>query len=315
MSLAAGRWPWWLLFSCGMGLVGGDELCPTKCTCRLLEVVCSGLMEYPHDMPLTTRQLVLKENNITYLPAISLGLLNDLVYLDCRSNQIMEIMDYTFIGVHKLIYLDISFNNISQISPYGFSMLNNLVILNISNNPHLKQISKYTFGNNTALRHLDLSNTGLEFLDVHSIQHLFNLKALYLKGNPWNCDCTLVDFSIHLIVTNIEYPDKLNATCKEPAEMIGWPLTMVGNPLRYKCLTHLDRQDYAFLLLIGFCIFSGGTVAAWLTGVCAVLYENIHRKAEDEEIDEEIENERPNRNRVFRYKHAKSFDSMNHHFV
>ncbi|XP_074076457.1 leucine-rich repeat-containing protein 52 [Macrotis lagotis] len=302
MSLAPGHWPWWLLFSCGMGLVGGDEFCPKKCTCRLLEVICSGLVTYPFDMPLSTRQLTLTGNNITFLPAISLGLLSDLSYLDCRFNQITEILDYTFIGVYKLIYLDLSFNNISQLSPYSFSMLTNLVVLNISNNPQIREINKRTFANNTSLRQLDLSNTGLESLNVLVISHLFNLKSLHLKGNPWNCNCPLLDFSIYLIVTHIDYPDSLNATCKVPSDMAGWPLTLVGNPLRYKCLTHLNHKDYAFLLLIGLCIFAGGTVAAWLTGMCAVLYEHIHRNVDDEELDEETKETRPRRTRVFKSK-------------
>lgn len=81
--------------------------------------------------------------------------------------------------------------------------------------------------------------------------------------------------------------DDQNATCAEPAELAGWPVTQVGNPLRYMCITHLDRQDYIFLLLIGFCIFSAGTVAAWLTGMCAVLYQNARRKASEDEAEEE----------------------------
>ncbi|XP_043859049.1 leucine-rich repeat-containing protein 52 [Dromiciops gliroides] len=315
MSLVTGRWPWWLLLSCGIGLVSGDDLCPKKCTCGLLGVVCTDLVEFPDNVPLSTRQLILKENRITILPAMSLGLLIDLIYLDCRFNKITQIMDYTFIGVDKLMYLDLSFNNLSLISPYGFSMLHHLVILNISHNPHLKEINKYTFANTTSLRHLDLSNTGLEFLDVHTIHHLSNLKSLHLKGNPWNCNCMLVEFSMYLIVTKIEYPESENITCLGPIEMAGWPLTLVGNPLRYKCLTHLDREDYAFLLMVGFCIFSGGTVAAWLTGVCAVLYENFHRRAEDEEVEEEIEDEKHKRIRVFKCKDNRNFDAMNHHFV
>lgn len=81
--------------------------------------------------------------------------------------------------------------------------------------------------------------------------------------------------------------DDANATCVEPTELAGWPITQVGNPLRYMCITHLDRQDYIFLLLIGFCIFSAGTVAAWLTGVCAVLYQNALRKSSEDEAEDE----------------------------
>ncbi|XP_044530799.1 leucine-rich repeat-containing protein 52 [Gracilinanus agilis] len=280
MSLATGPWPWWLLFSCGIRLVEGQDYCPKKCVCRSLEVSCSGLLNYPLDMPLTTRQLILKENNITYLPAINLGLLNDLVYLDCSFNKITEIMDYTFVGVHKLLYLDLSFNNITYISPYSFTMLHNLVILNISNNPYLMDIDRYTLANNTALRQLDLSHTALETLPVKTINHLVNLKILHLNGNPWKCNCSLVDFTVYLIVTNIEYPDNVNATCKGPPELEGWPLTLVGNPLRYMCLIHLHRGDYTFLFMVGFLIFAAGIIAAWITGMCAVLCEVIHRKAE-----------------------------------
>nr|XP_060485064.1 leucine-rich repeat-containing protein 52-like [Panthera onca] len=84
-----------------------------------------------------------------------------------------------------------------------------------------------------------------------------------------------------------EAGDDQNATCTEPTELAGWPITQVGNPLRYMCITHLDRQDYLFLLLIGFCIFSAGTVAAWLTGMCAVLYQNVRRKSSEDETEDE----------------------------
>lgn len=84
--------------------------------------------------------------------------------------------------------------------------------------------------------------------------------------------------------------DGQNATCMEPAELSGWPITRVGNPLQYMCITHLDHQDYIFLLLIGFCIFAAGTVAAWLTGVCAVLYQNAHRKSGGDDTEDESGN-------------------------
>lgn len=82
--------------------------------------------------------------------------------------------------------------------------------------------------------------------------------------------------------------DAENATCQEPAELAGWPVAQVGNPLRYMCLTHLDSRDYLFLLLIGFSIFLAGTVAAWLTGVCAVLYQSMQRHNEEADDEDEL---------------------------
>ncbi|XP_062959995.1 leucine-rich repeat-containing protein 52 [Cynocephalus volans] len=288
MSLASGPGPGWLLFSFGMGLISGSK-CPNNCQCQAQEVICTALQltEYPPDIPLNTRRLFLNDNRITSLPAMHLGLLSDLVYLDCHNNRIREVMDYTFIGVFKLIYLDLSSNNLTSISPFSFSVLSNLVRLNIANNPQLLSLHKYTFANTTSLRYLDLRNTGLQTLDHAAFHHLMVLQTLYLSGNPWKCNCSFLDFAIFLIVSHLDHSDDLNATCVEPTDLAGWPISRVGNPLRYMCITHLDRQDYIFLLLIGFCIFAAGTVAAWLTGVCAVLYQNTRRKTREDEPEDE----------------------------
>lgn len=57
--------------------------------------------------------------------------------------------------------------------------------------------------------------------------------------------------------------------------------------LHFSCLTQLYKQDYVFLCLVGFCIFLAGTMAAWLAGVCAVIYEAYASKGEEEEEEEE----------------------------
>ncbi|KAI5946199.1 Leucine-rich repeat-containing protein 52 [Manis javanica] len=288
MSLAAGPGPGWLLFSFGMGLVSGSK-CPKNCQCQAQEVACTGmqLTAYPSDVPLSTRRLYLNDNAITFLPAMNLGLLSDLVYLDCQNNLIREVMDYTFIGVFRLIYLRLSSNNLLLVSPHSFSVLSSLVHLDISNNPHLFSLSKYTFANTSSLRHLDLRNTGLQTLDPTAFHSLVTLQTLYLSGNPWKCNCSFLDFTVYLLVSHLNHPDDDNATCVEPTELAGWPITRAGNPLRYMCVTHLGRQDYIFLLLVGFCIFSAGTVAAWLTGLCAVLYQNARRKASEDKAEAE----------------------------
>nr|KAF6397269.1 leucine rich repeat containing 52 [Rousettus aegyptiacus] len=208
MSLASGPGPGWLLFSFGMGLVSGSK-CPSQCQCLVQEVTCTGmrLTEYPPDIPLNTRRLYLNDNAIMVLPAMELGLLSDLVYLDCHDNLIGELMDYTFVGVSKLIYLDLSSNNLTSISPYGFSVLGNLVHLNISNNPHLSSLNRYTFANTSSLRYLDLRNTGLQTLDHAAFQGLLTLHTLYLSGNPWRCNCSFLDFTIYLIVTHLNHPE------------------------------------------------------------------------------------------------------------
>lgn len=58
--------------------------------------------------------------------------------------------------------------------------------------------------------------------------------------------------------------------------------------LHFNCLTQLYKQDYIFLCLIGFCIFFAGTVAAWLAGVCAVIYAVHTSKGEEEDEDDTV---------------------------
>lgn len=104
--------------------------------------------------------------------------------------------------------------------------------------------------------------------------------------------------------------DDQNATCVKPEELSGWPISQVGNPLRYMCLTHLDRRDYVFLLLVGFCIFAAGTVAAWLTGVCAVLYQNARRRSSEDEADDEAGHKVEVGRRIFQTSRDPSFPHL-----
>lgn len=182
--------------------------CPRRCSCRYLEVNCTGqqLQEFPVPIPLDTRQLILAANNVSYLPAVELSFLADLVYLDCRKNLLGDDLDFTFIGVAKLVYLDLSFNNLTQVTFSTFSHLLSLVVLKISDNPNLVAIEKDAFANNTWLRHLDVSRTGLTFLDTSTVRDLPNLRILGLSDNPWHCNCSFLDFITWMTESNVHFP-------------------------------------------------------------------------------------------------------------
>ncbi|XP_074859325.1 leucine-rich repeat-containing protein 52 [Carettochelys insculpta] len=281
----------WLVLLFVIEVIAQSPNCPAKCTCQYLEVNCTGqqLQDFPMTIPLDTRQLILATNNISYLPSVEMNFLTDLVYLDCRENTISEDLDFVFIGLNKLIYLDLSFNNLTRVTFNTFSQLTSLVVLKLSNNPNLVAIEKDSFANNTWLRHLDMSRTGLTFLDTSTVKDLPNLKSLGLSENPWNCNCSFLDFTLWMKKSGVRFPDAKNISCYSPATLHGWSLPEVESTLHYTCLLHLQERDYAFLGLIGFCIFSAGTVAAWLAGMCAVLYEFHTTKGEDEEDEDEDE--------------------------
>ncbi|XP_009869019.1 PREDICTED: leucine-rich repeat-containing protein 52 [Apaloderma vittatum] len=287
MSLPGRPQPLSLVFLLGMGMASENINCPSRCSCQYLEVNCTGqqLQEFPEAIPLDTRQLILAENNVSYLPAVELSFLADLVYLDCRKNLLGDDLDFTFIGVAKLVYLDLSFNNLTQVTFSTFSHLLSLVVLKISDNPNLVVIEKDAFANNTWLRHLDVSRTGLTFLDTSTVRDLPNLRFLGLSDNLWHCNCSFLDFITWMTETTIHFPDADNITCYTPEGLRALKMPVVEAQLHFNCLTQLYKQDYIFLCLIGFCIFFAGTGAAWLAGICAVIYE-VHTSKGEEEEDE-----------------------------
>lgn len=197
-----------LMFLLGMGMASERINCPSSCSCQYLEVNCTGqqLQEFPAAIPLDTRQLILAANNVSYLPAVELSFLADLVYLDCRKNLLGDDLDFSFIGVAKLVYLDLSFNNLTQVTFSTFSYLLSLVVLKISDNPNLVAIEKDAFANNTWLRHLDVSRTGLTFLDTSTVRDLPNLRFLGLSDNLWHCNCSFLDFITWMTESSVHFP-------------------------------------------------------------------------------------------------------------
>ncbi|XP_030062654.1 leucine-rich repeat-containing protein 52 [Microcaecilia unicolor] len=262
--------------------------CPQTCTCDQLLVNCSEkhLNNFPLDIPVDTRQLVLAKNIISYLPSVELNFLIDLVYLDLSSNSIHDI-EATFINVVRLVYLDLSYNNLSQIDSTTFYLLTSLVVLKLSGNPNLAQIEKNAFTNNTGLRELYLSRTGLTFLDISTVSELPNLRTLDLSFNSWHCYCSMKDFFSWINESNLYFLDAANTTCSVPIEVHGKPLSDMQEEVRQMCISNLYKKDYIFLSLVGFGIFFSGTVAAWIAGVCIVMYNKLCKSEEDDQEDEE----------------------------
>uniref|UniRef100_A0A8B9KC94 Uncharacterized protein n=1 Tax=Astyanax mexicanus TaxID=7994 RepID=A0A8B9KC94_ASTMX len=269
-------------FSFFLSLAG----CPARCVCdEQLVVQCAGqrLAEFPAELPLATRQLILSDNGIGELPALQLNYLADLVYLDCSNNSLSELSESTFGNLRKLAYLDLSFNALARIDARTFGPLASLVMLRMTDNPGLSEIDARAFAENAALQVLDVSRNNLTVLNASALMALPALRALGLSGNPWSCDCQTEDLCLWMHVE-----DEGQTVCQAPAEMRGRRLSEVGMQLRSECHQGLGYWDYLFFIAIGFVIFSAGTVSAWVMGVLMVLYER-YSKRKSEELDSDDE--------------------------
>uniref|UniRef100_A0A8B9RDD5 LRRNT domain-containing protein n=1 Tax=Astyanax mexicanus TaxID=7994 RepID=A0A8B9RDD5_ASTMX len=187
--------------------------CPARCVCdEQLVVQCAGqrLAEFPAELPLATRQLILSDNGIGELPALQLNYLADLVYLDCSNNSLSELSESTFGNLRKLAYLDLSFNALARIDARTFGPLASLVMLRMTDNPGLSEIDARAFAENAALQVLDVSRNNLTVLNASALMALPALRALGLSGNPWSCDCQTEDLCLWMHVEGFKLLDLIN---------------------------------------------------------------------------------------------------------
>ncbi|KAK2835789.1 hypothetical protein Q5P01_016273 [Channa striata] len=275
------------LFVFVMGVAPSPALtagCPDRCVCDdQLVVQCAGqeLTQFPNDLPLATRQLIISNNRIADLPALQLNYLSDLVYLDCSNNSLTEVSESTFGNLRKLAYLDLSFNTLLLIEDRTFGPLASLS----------GEIHPDAFSENVALQVLDLSRNNLTVLNISSLIALPALRSLELSSNPWRCDCDTEDLCLWVQIEGFKFQGEGQTICHSPPELAGQRLAEVGMQLRADCHQGLGYWDYLFFIAIGFVIFSAGTVSAWVMGVLMVLYER-YSKRKSEELDSDDEDER-----------------------
>uniref|UniRef100_W5KCE6 Si:dkey-52j6.3 n=1 Tax=Astyanax mexicanus TaxID=7994 RepID=W5KCE6_ASTMX len=249
--------------------------CPARCVCdEQLVVQCAGqrLAEFPAELPLATRQLILSDNGIGELPALQLNYLADLVYLDCSNNSLSELSESTFGNLRKLAYLDLSFNALARIDARTFGPLASLVMLRMTDNPGLSEIDARAFAENAALQVLDVSRNNLTVLNASALMALPALRALGLSGNPWSCDCQTEDLCLWMHV-EVSRCTKLVQTNPK-----------VGMQLRSECHQGLGYWDYLFFIAIGFVIFSAGTTVMTTTPDMKHREQRGHNNQQWEEI-------------------------------
>nr|XP_056717178.1 leucine-rich repeat-containing protein 52-like [Euleptes europaea] len=275
-----------------MGIIGTQKSfgCPAECTCEPGKVNCQGkkLHNVPSNIPRTSKELILANNNLTVLPPIELNYLSELVYLDCSHNQLTMDPPFSFTGTVKLIYLDLSFNRISYIAHHTLSQLGKLMLLNLSGNANLTLIDAVAFSGNGMLTYLDVSGCSLRYIDDDTFENLHHLYSLGIHNNPWRCDCALLELCTWIEETTIELSNTDKIICSEPKSFQGLQLFgPVQQELHFSCLVHLETKDFLNMAIIAFCIFIGGMIAAWLVGISTVMYYHPTMRADDESDDEE----------------------------
>uniref|UniRef100_A0A8L7YLJ6 Uncharacterized protein n=1 Tax=Brugia malayi TaxID=6279 RepID=A0A8L7YLJ6_BRUMA len=175
------------------------SVCPSVCTCTETTIDCRdrGLTHIPANLPSTTTELRLEQNQITYVPPRAFHNLHQLKRLDLSKNNIGNIGPRAFDGLKSLNSLVLYGNNISNLPSEAFHGLSNLQLLLLNANK-LQCLRRDTFSNLTNLNLLSLYDNQIHSIANGTFDGLINLTTLHLARNPIICDCNL-EWLAHLL--------------------------------------------------------------------------------------------------------------------
>ncbi|XP_076136322.1 trophoblast glycoprotein [Alosa pseudoharengus] len=168
--------------------------------------------------------LDLSNNRIREFSADALAADNSLLTL----NLSRSLCNYSYTGeisrlLHntpKLSKLDLSNNDLVLLPDDMFSSLLDILFLDLRNNS-IVSVSSGTL-RNPLLGLLDLRENALKELSNGTIADFSNNPNLRIRltGNPWVCDCSIVDMQ-EWLRKNDQVLDKENITCNSPSYFMG----------------------------------------------------------------------------------------------
>uniref|UniRef100_UPI00398F6178 leucine-rich repeat-containing protein 70-like n=1 Tax=Pristiophorus japonicus TaxID=55135 RepID=UPI00398F6178 len=191
--------------------------------------------------------LNLQGNCLTWIPSNAFVQLKILKRLVLSNNPIELIHPFSFSGLKNLKYLYLSNAKIKAIPKDGFAALNNLKHLALNNNSiiHVRSdafkilhlgylqldhnsisfIESDAFdGMATTLKVLHLANNHLTNLHPEVLRPLASLVHLLVNGNPWECNCNLLNLRRWLFSSSL----RLNIRCQSPSQLRGKPLHYIS---------------------------------------------------------------------------------------
>lgn len=229
---------------CILLLVHSADACPVACSCKwkngkqTVECPEKELNDIPAGIDASTQVLDLSGNSIRKLDDekfLKMDLINlQRIYLPrCK---LKHISNSTFKGLTNLVELDLSENALEWVPSKSFLDIPNLMRLSLSNNP-IKKLKRAGFNHLTFLNTLELNSCEINKIEDGAFQSLTSLEWLYLnsnklttikgskvlpstlkgvelQGNPWDCNCNMLDF--HQWLEDFNIPNQIQPFCASP---------------------------------------------------------------------------------------------------
>jgi hypothetical protein len=185
--------------------------------------------------------LDLSHNIIEHLQSDVFNGLGNLKFIGLQGNKLQYLHPDTFLGLSKFQDLQI---------PTDTSIINSIILEQLAiSSCNASSVSIQTFANVSALRVIDLSNNNLSSVDINILKVLPNLSALYLCGNPLQCDCQLQEVWRWCQDHNIQTVYReITPKCSTPSEVKGiwWGVLEKGQCLEGNIEYYGDYKNTSY---------------------------------------------------------------------
>ncbi|XP_058230639.1 uncharacterized protein LOC131343188 isoform X2 [Hemibagrus wyckioides] len=212
--------------------------------------------------------LTVTQSAITAIAPGAFAQFQNLKMLNLQNNNLSQVNSDWFIHKKVLETLILINNSITALNENSFAGLVGLLNLNLSQN-RIHTITSDSFSFLIRLRYLDLSHNKLRHLSVDTLMPLNNTK-MFLHENPWDCSCSVYEFSLYLRgLQRLSLLQNEMVLCESPAHQRGkpvWNVSKCVNPVTDVVLSNGNSQN----------LTSGSTNQATIISL-VVLY---HRKQE-----------------------------------
>lgn len=164
------------------------------------------------------QNLQLAHNSLSSVKMGAFEKFEKLITLSLHHNQIDVLEDHAFRNLSKLMSLDLSHNRIVAISGASLAHLINLVELDIRHN-FLRALTADLIIPLHSLKILKLDDNDISMVSSDALRNTTILRKLTLSENPLNCDCSLAEFAVWLLYSNLTNEDKSSAVCATPPSL------------------------------------------------------------------------------------------------
>ena len=174
------------------------------------------MMQTPNETDVEQLQVLsLQGNKLNRLK--NLFVFKNLLFLNLENNELRNLNDSNFYGLHLLQTLKLAANLIESLPRQLFKNLQNLTELTLHNN-YIYHLRTHTFIPLINLRLLGVAENHIELINVSTINALPSLRQLDLSANPLICSCKSIA-SLNLLMQREIYIPRLSRSSQVMCNM------------------------------------------------------------------------------------------------